>query len=95
MGLGAGAMPIELPSPLRRISQEEIGEIAYEFMEHVFAIHREFGRLFNEGIYKLELAARISEVRLEVPIRVTFGNFCKPPHHPLFKSHKRDTEALE
>ena len=44
-------------------------------MGHVFAIHREFGRFFDESIYKRELARRMAGVQLEVPIEVSFDPF--------------------
>jgi GxxExxY protein len=46
-------------------------------MEQVFAIHDEFGRFFDEVIYKRELAARMPEVLLEVAVDVTHGTFTK------------------
>lgn len=70
-------MPISHPFPLQRISQKEFGEIAFAVMEHVFAIHNEFGRFFDERIYKRELDARIRGVALEVPITVSFDGFSK------------------
>jgi GxxExxY protein len=42
---------------------------------HVFRIHREFGRFFEERIYKRELASRLPEVELEFPITVSHGTF--------------------
>ena len=68
-------MPITTRIPIRRLSQSEFGEIAYEVMEHVFAIHNEIGRFFDEKIYKRELARRLPNVRLEEPIEVSFGSF--------------------
>jgi hypothetical protein len=46
-------------------------------MEHVFAIHDELGRFFDERVYKQELSARMSGVALEVPITVSFDGFSK------------------
>ena len=40
-------MPITTRIPIRRLSQSEFGDIAYEVMEHVFAIHNAIGR--SEG----------------------------------------------
>jgi GxxExxY protein len=45
--------------------------------EHVFAIHNEFGRFFDEKIYKRELTRRMNGVRLEVPIDVSLDSFLK------------------
>ena len=47
-------------------------------MRHVFDIHNEIGRFFDEKIYKRELALRLPGVLLEEPIEVTFGTFRKP-----------------
>jgi GxxExxY protein len=71
-------MPVILPIPIRRLSQSEFGEVAYEVMRHVFAIHNEIGRFFDERIYKSELAHRVAGVRLEFPIHVKFDSFEKP-----------------
>lgn len=53
------------------------GDIAYVVMQHVFAIHNEIGRFFDEEIYKLEPAQRMPGIRLEEPVEVTFGSFRK------------------
>jgi GxxExxY protein len=68
-------MPVASRIPFCRLSQTEFGDIAYEVMRHVFAIHNEIGRFFDEKIYKQELAQRMAGVRLEEPIEVTFGSF--------------------
>lgn len=68
-------MPITTRIPIRRLSQSEFGDIAYEVMEHVFAIHNAIGRFFDERIYKFELAQRLPNVRLEEPVEVKFGSF--------------------
>ena len=70
-------MPITTRVPLRRLSQSEFGDIDYVVMEHVFAIHNEIGRFFDEKIFKLELAQRLPDVRLEEPVEVTFRAFRK------------------
>jgi GxxExxY protein len=67
-------------SPLyytRRLSQKEFGALAYEVMDHVFAIHGEFGHFFDEKIYKKELAARMPGVHLEVYVDVVHETFSK------------------
>jgi hypothetical protein len=61
-------MPISLPFPVRRLTQPEFGEISFEVMRHVFAIHNDLGRFFDEKIYKRELAHRLPHVRLETPM---------------------------
>jgi hypothetical protein len=70
-------MPIVPSIPTRRISQDEFGALAYEVMSHVFAIHDDFGRLFDEAIYKKELAGRMHGVELEVPVEVVHDAFRK------------------
>jgi GxxExxY protein len=68
-------MPITIKAPIRRLSQQEFGELSYEVMRHVFDIHNELGRFFDERIYKRELAHRLANVRLEVPIDLSFESF--------------------
>src|SRR5262249_37067941 len=70
-------MPVILPTPVRRLSQAEFGELAYSVMGCVFQIHREMGRFFDEKIYKRELSHRHAGVQLEVPIEVTHDTFRK------------------
>jgi GxxExxY protein len=71
------AMPITLNFPVRRLSQPEFAEIAFEVMRHVFAIHADLGRFFDEKIYKRELAHRLPNVRLEAPVDIAFESFQK------------------
>jgi GxxExxY protein len=70
-------MPIHCPITTKRISQNEFKQLASEVMHHVFAIHNEFGRFFDEQIYKKELAERLEGIELELAIAVTFGTFSK------------------
>ena len=70
-------MPIRCAVPIHRLNQKEFGEISFRVMEHVFAIHRDFGRLFDERIYKRELARRLPGVRLETQVDVTHRTFTK------------------
>lgn len=70
-------MPICSSVPTTRISQDEFKQIAAEVVHHVFAIHNEFGRFFNEGIYKKELASRMSGVVCEIAITESHGTFLK------------------
>ena len=68
-------MPFSLRAPIRRLSQGEFGDLSYEVMRHVFDIHNQLGRFFDERIYKCELAHRLDNVRLEVPIDICFESF--------------------
>jgi GxxExxY protein len=70
-------MPISTKLPLRRLSQAEFGDVSYQVLGHVFAIHGELGRFFEERIYKQELANRMAGVRLEEPIDITYGAYRK------------------
>lgn len=70
-------MPIEPAIAVEPISQEAFGRLAYDLMQHVFAIHDEFGRFFDEMIYKRELASRMPDIQVEVPVDVTHQTFSK------------------
>jgi GxxExxY protein len=60
-----------------RLDEASFGKIAYDVMRCVFDIHNEFGRFFDEKIYKRELARRFPGIELEVPIEVEFDGFHK------------------
>lgn len=51
--------------------------MAYEVTGQVIAVHREFGKLFDELVYKREVAARTSGARLEVGVDLIHGTFSK------------------
>ena len=70
-------MPITTSNPIKRLSQKDFGEIAFEVMKNCFDIHNEIGRLFDEKIYKRILATRMPSVTLEVPVDVDFQSFHK------------------
>ncbi len=70
-------MPIRCPITTNRISQEQFKHLSSEVMDHVFAIHNEFSRFFDEIVYKKELSDRMSGVVLELEIIVTHGTFSK------------------
>ena len=70
-------MPIKVPPGLRRLNYEQFGQAAYEVMEAVFAVHKEYGRLFDEAIYQTEIARRLKDARMETPIEVSFESFSK------------------
>lgn len=81
-------MPIHRTTQTIRPTQAEFGQIAYEIMDCVWAIHDEFGRLFDEAVYKRELADRMPGMELELPVTLTHESFSK-----LYKldvlAHKR------
>lgn len=70
-------MPIEVLVPTCRLDQRDFGRITYAVMGCVFRIHNEFGRFFDEKIYKRELSRRYPGTQLEVPIAVSFEGFRK------------------
>ncbi|MBK8035717.1 MAG: GxxExxY protein [Verrucomicrobiaceae bacterium] len=81
-------MPIHRTTETIRPTQSEFGQIAYDVMECVYAIHNDFGRFFDETVYKRELADRMPGMELELPVTVTHSTFSK-----LYKldvlAHKR------
>lgn len=70
-------MPILSTIPTPRLSQEKFSLLSYKVMEQCFAIHSEFGRFFEERVYKKELALRLPEIRLETPVDVVHRTFKK------------------
>ena len=75
-------MPIEIKRNIKRIAEQEFHKIDFEITGLAFAIHNEFGRLWNEKIYQNELANRCREagftnVETEVPVVVTHKDFRK------------------
>lgn len=70
-------MPITRSAETIRPTQPEFGQIAYEVMNCVYEIHNEFGRFFDEAVYKRELAARMPGMELELPVTVSHGAFAK------------------
>ncbi len=70
-------MPIVIGAEMRRLGDCEFGEVVFETMRNIFAVHDELGRFFDEKIYQRELAHRIAGAQVEVPIEVTFDDFCR------------------
>jgi GxxExxY protein len=70
-------MPVVMQCPIHAVSQQEFSAIAYQVMATVFAVHRDFGRLFEEKIYQYEIAERLGNAQLEFPITVVFDKFAK------------------
>ena len=70
-------MPIHVNAKTLRLEEKTFAQISYEVMRHIFAIHNDLGRFFDEKIYKRELARCYPNVQLEVPIDVTFEDFGK------------------
>jgi GxxExxY protein len=70
-------MPISIRGRIRRLDDREFGEVVFETMRQVFLLHQELGRFFDERIYQRELVFRVAGAQTEVPIDVTFEDFCK------------------
>jgi GxxExxY protein len=71
-------MTITIHANLRRLNQDEFGKIAYEVMDHVFAVHNEMGGFLDEDIYRDAVAVRVGhDARTEVRIEVAFEDFHK------------------
>jgi len=71
-------MPIHVHADIRYQNQDDFAQIAYAVMNHVFAVHNEMGRFFDEDIYRDAVAARIgADAQTEVRIDVQFEDFRK------------------
>ena len=74
-------MPVDCDLPVVAVDQEAFHAIDRLVMGEAFAVQNSLGRLFDERIYKMELAARCAlaglDVRLEEPLRVHHGDFFK------------------
>lgn len=75
-------MPITTGVTIQPVSQKEFHAIDYEIMEIIFSVHNDLGRFCNEVIYQRELEYRCNEmgfesVKREVPIHVSYKDFCK------------------
>jgi len=69
-------MPIVVHAETHRLSQEEFRETSYQVMGCLFEIHNRFGRLFDEQVYRREVASRCNGVA-EVPVEITHAGFQK------------------
>ena len=70
-------MPIIPSITTTRLTQADFKPVASEVMGHVFDIHNDFGRLFDEQVYKRELANRMEGVLLETSVDVIHKTFAK------------------
>lgn len=70
-------MPIHLGAKTYRLDEAAFKQLVFEVMRCVFDIHNEYGRFFDEKIYKRELARCCPGVQLEVPIEIRFDDFAK------------------
>src|SRR6266436_5171698 len=85
-------MPIEISTEIRVYDQDEFHTLDRRIMRVVFDVHNEFGRLFDEHLYKCEIAARCAAIGLqpaerEVRIRVSHDGFIKDYFMDLLFCH--------
>lgn len=72
-------MPITINHALRILNQDQFGAVAYEVIEHSFAIHNKLGRFFDEDVYQNELLQRLGpRATKEVWVYATHCDFQKP-----------------
>jgi GxxExxY protein len=69
-------MPVELSSSIRILSQAEFHAVDERVMRIVFDVHNEYGRFFDETVYKQAVAARYPTER-EVCIKLSHRSFTK------------------
>ncbi len=75
-------MPISCPIKVRHLTSEEFNERDFRVMKHAFASQNELGRLCEEGVYQLDLQARLladgfRDVQVEVPVVLSHEDFIK------------------
>ena len=70
-------MPIRKPAGLQRLDDEAFNATSYQVIETVFAIHHDFGRLFDEEIYTQEISRRFPGARIKVKLEIWFDSFVK------------------
>lgn len=75
-------MPFKDSALIKPCSEDEFHLVDYKIMGIVFSIHKELGRFCDEKIYQNELAhrcydAEFETVETEVPIQVSYKDFCK------------------
>ena len=52
-------MPIKVHANIHHLNQNEFGQIAYDVMDHIFAVHNKMGRFLDEDIYRDAVATRV------------------------------------
>ncbi len=75
-------MPIKHGFETKVITEDEFHTIDYKVMELAFSIQRDMGKLWNENIYRNELADRcrnagFEKVDTELPINISYNDFQK------------------
>jgi GxxExxY protein len=70
-------MPVHVDADVRRLDQQQFGRIAYDVMEHIFGVHNEMGRFFDEAIYRNAVAGRVARSQTEILVEVRFEDYRK------------------
>jgi len=75
-------MNVLCPIQFTALTEREFASTSWFVMHHVFAMHRELGRLCRESVYRNDLAVRLrpehgGSVLTEVPITVWLEDFVK------------------
>lgn len=71
-------MPIKTSIPLKRISQAQFSQVAYEVVGHAIEIRKQFGRMFHESAYRNTVAHILGQrANEEVCLQLTHGDFEK------------------
>jgi GxxExxY protein len=91
-------MPVEIPTDIRVLGQEEFHALDRQLMRIVFDVHNEFGRFLDEELYKREIAARWIETGLgsaerEAVIVLRHKSFRKELRMDLLLNHGLMLEA--
>jgi GxxExxY protein len=70
-------MPITCRDPLTPLTRQTFGSLSYDIFGDILAIRQELGRFFDEKHYKRALALRRQDVKVEVPVTVSYQTFEK------------------
>lgn len=69
-------MPITTNHPIRILTQDQFGKIAYEVIGHAMELHNSMGRFFDEPVYQNALLARLgSRAATEVYLHFSHDDF--------------------
>jgi GxxExxY protein len=82
-------MPVHCNLPIENTSQNHFAKLDYQVMKSVFACQNELGRLAEERIYAVDLAARLSDLNTfrGVKIELSFGDYLKKLYLDLVVSY--------
>lgn len=87
-------MPIESAIPIQPLDQEQFHALDKSVMRHVFAVHNEMGRFFDEDVYQAELARRCARDGLFVQCEVMISAIHKDFRKDFFLDALIETGAI-